>query len=330
MKYFYKISLVLCLIAMLSASSIKDSQAQNMEFNTDGLYNAEFFDNIYRGHFEDVQLKREDLYFLQIFDQYLRAYGRQCGDYLPADKVPIMNIVCDKEETWVTRNGYGVEISRSTRCVRWKKEESDYFARPDLYSAYEEVERLHDANVLRDALQMITDPNAIGNSVDMVHKAKALMFDMAKFFQLNVCNSPGVRRFEENLKRFALNKPAIRMKGMSKYTAMKKSGGPTGQQDFNKLIDDLVANQAKTWMFNKYIRGSISGVTFLHEDSQGRPTALKAYYQYSGFSGNSKGWVKVTFNNGLPNGIYFFDFPNNRKKPSSSIVASYAHGDYGK
>lgn len=152
---------------------------------------------------------------------------------------------------------------------------------------------------------MLTDQNAIGNSVDMVHKAKALMYDMAQIFSLNSCNSSGIRRFEENMKLFALNKPSIRMKGVSKYTAMKRSGGPTGQQNFSKLIDDLVADQAKTWMLNRYIQGSISGVNFLREDSQGRPTALKANYQFSGFSGNSKGWVKITFDNGLPNGFLF-------------------------
>jgi hypothetical protein len=128
---------------------------------------------------------------------------------------------------------------------------------------------------------------------------------------------------------YTLNKPSIRMQGVSKYTAMKKSAGPAGSQDFTKLIDDIVADQAKTWMFNKYVRGSISGVTFLREDSQGRPTAIKANYQYSGSSCNSKGWVKITFDDGLPNGIYFFDFPNNRKTPSPSTVASYAKGDYG-
>ena len=300
--------------------------AQNMEFNTDGLYNAELFDNIYRGHFEDIEMKRGDLYFLQIFDQYLRAFARHCSGYLPADSVPIMNLVCDEEK--VEYNGYGAEIDRY--CVRWKKVESGYYARRDLYNAYEEVERIHDANALGEAMKMMMDPNAIGNSVDMVHKAKALVFDMARIFALNSCDSPGIRRFEENLKLFALNKPSIRMKGVGKYTAMKKSGGPTGSQDFNRLIDDLVADQARTWMFNKYISESIAGVTILSKDNQGRPKILKANYLYSGFNGKSKGWVKIIFTNGLPEGIYFFDFPNKRKTPSISIVASYAKGDYGK
>ena len=176
---------------------------------------------------------------------------------------------------------------------------------------------------------MITDPNALGNSVDLLHKAKGLRNDLSLIFKLNRCNSEGVKRFEENLMLFAYNEPSIRMKGTSKYAAVKKSGGPSGSQDFQSLIDDLVANQAITWAFNRYQAGSISGVTMQSTDSNGRPAEIKANYQYQGFSGTSNGWVKITFANGLPDCIYFFDFPNNCKTPGSSIVAAYAQGDYG-
>ncbi len=304
--------------------------AQNMEFNTDGLYNAELFDNIYRGHFENVKMNREDLEFINIFNQYLRAFARQCPNSLPANKVMIMNSECAREEETVTTNGYGMEISRTSHCVEWKQVPSGLYARPDLYNAYLEIKNTYDANVLGNITQLISDQNPIGSSVDMVHKTKALMYDMSKIFELNSCGSRGIKRFEENLKRYALNTPSLRMKGVSKYTAMKESGGPTGAQDFNSLIDDLVADQAKTWMINRYLSGSISGVTILSKDNLGRPEILKANYLYSGFGGKSKGWVKITFTNGLPQGIYFFDFPNKRKKPSISIVTSYARGDYGK
>ena len=261
-----------------------------------------------------------------IFEQYLRAFGKQCPTYLPADKVEIMELECATEE--VTTNGYGIETSRI--CIEWKSVGTGLYARPDLYNAKLEVENIQSADALRTTMAMITDPNAMGNSVDLIHRAKGLRNDMAEIFKLNACNSAGIKRFEDNLKLFALNEPAIRMQGNSKYTAMKKSGGPTGSQDFKKLIDDLVANQAKTWAFNRYGHGSISDVVISASDSEGRPVELEANYRYQGFSGTSNGWVRIAFTNGLPNCIYFFDFPNNCKTPSSSIVASYAQGDYGK
>jgi hypothetical protein len=304
----------------------KGKSAQSLVFNIDGLYYAEFYDYIFRGHFEHLDTKREDMDFLMIFEQYLRAYGRHCPSYLPEDKVEIMEQVCAVEE--VSKNIYGDVLSRT--CVEYKWVGTGLFARPDLYHAKVEVENIHRADALGTTMAMILDPNAMGNSVDLMHKSKGLKNDMLQIFKLNPCNSPGVRRFEENLKLFALNKPAIRMEGSSKYVAMKKSGGPTGSQDFNSLIDDLVANQAKTWSFNRYTQGSISAVSILSTDGEGRPKSLKANYSYTGFGSNGQGWVKIDFTNGLPKCIYFFDFPSNCKTPNSSIVASYAQGDYSR
>lgn len=306
-------------------SEIETIGEQTLVFNTDGLYYAEFYDYIFRGHFEHIEMTREDSDFLMIFDEYLRAYGRHCDQYLPADKVKIMKQVCSRVE--VNVDLYGAE---TRDCMEWEWVPTGLFARPDLYDAKMEVEGIHRAKSLQTMMAMITDTNAMGNSVDMMHKAKGLKNDMAQILSLNPCTSAGVKRFEENLKLFALQKPAIRMQGSSKYAAMKKSGGPTGAQDLKKLFDDLVANQASTWAFNKYVAGSISGLTVLQSDPQGRPAVVKANYNYMGFGSSPTGWVQINFTQGLPKCMYFFDFPQNCKTPNSSIVASYAQGNYGK
>lgn len=307
-------------------SKNKDVEVQSLTFNTDGLFNAEFFDYIFRGQFENVQITRENNQFLMLFEQYLRTFGRQCPNNLPSTKVEIMNWVCATEE--VTTNGYGIETSRV--CIDWTTVGSGLYARRDLYEAKLKVERIQSTEIFRNTLAMMADPNSIGNSVDMIHKANGIKNDMAQLFNLNRCDSPGVRRFEENLKSFALNEPGIRMKEASKYATMKETGGPTGNQNFTKLVDDLVVNHSKTWAFNRYEAGSISGLQIHSKDSQGRPKDLKANYRYRGFGASSAGWVRVTFTNGLPKCIYFFDFPNNCKTPNSSIVASYAQGSYTK
>lgn len=312
-------------IIMLFISTTTIS-AQEMEFNTDDLYNAEFLDYIYRGHFENVELSREDVFFLGIFEEYLRAYGEQCPEHLPVDKVKIMKQVCAVEN--VTTNGLGVETSRY--CIEWEWVWTGLYARPDLYSAKLEVEKIHQGNQLATILTYMTDENYMGNSLDVFHKVKGLKLDMDRIFNMNTCNSKSIRRFEENIKLFALNKPAIRMQGSSKYAEMKKSGGPTGAQDFASLINDLVADQSKTWMMNRFHDGSISDVTVLSKDELGRPLVIRANYRFSGLGGNSKGWVEIKFKNGIPNGIYFFDFPDNRKTPGSSIIASYSQGKYSK
>ena len=322
-----------CAMAMLSIVPFQEGpstativEAQLIEFNTDGLYYAEFFDYIFRGHFEHLEVSREDLEFLMLLEQYLRAFGKQCPSYLPDDKVEIMDLVCATEE--VTTDGYGIETSRV--CIEWVRVGSGLYARPDLYQAKGILERSQSQNVLGTAIDMMTAPNAVGNSVDRIHKAKGLSNDLSVLFTLNACNSAGIKRFEDNLNAFARNEPGIRMQEPSKYAAVKKSGGPSGAQDFRRLIDDLVANQAKTWGFNRYVAGSISGISVQATDAQGRPSDLKADYKYQGFGATSNGWVRITFVNGLPECIYFFDFPGTCKTPGSSIVASYAQGAYRK
>ncbi|MEM9076365.1 MAG: hypothetical protein AAGC43_04960 [Bacteroidota bacterium] len=304
-------------------SKLIDFSEQALELNTDGLYYAEFFDNIFRGHFEHAGMSREDLQFIMIFEQYLRAFGHQCPSALPKDKVEIMEDVCAMEE--VTTNGYGIETNRV--CVQWKTVGTGLYARPGLYSAKLAIERLQSSDALRKAVNMVAHPNALGNSVDMMHRAKGLRNDMTLIFRLNPCTNPSIRRFEENLRLFALNKSSIRMKEASKYVKMKKSGGPTGPQNFNKLIDDLVTDQGRTWGFNRYLAGSISNLKE-YRDANGRAKELIANYKYKGFSGVSSGSVRITFVNGLPKCIYFFDFPNNCKSPNSAILSSYAQGDY--
>jgi hypothetical protein len=324
----FKFTILLFLFLIISSFSRVDSKPveipQNIELNIDGLYYAEFYDYIFRGHFENIKMKRDDPNFLMIFEQYLRTYGAKCSNYLPANKVEIMELVCAEEE--IGYNGYGQEIRRD--CIKYRWDGTGLFARRDLYNAKIEIEKTHKANGLSIFFGMITDQNAMGNSVDLMHRRKGLNNDMSKFFTLNQCNSKGVKRFEENLKLFALNKPGIRMKGSSKYAIMKKSGGPSGSQNFSKLIDDLIYDQSKTWSLNRYTKGSISGLTVLSKDSQGRPVELRANYSYSAFGNKGRGWTKVIFKNGLPECIYFFDFPNNCKTPNSSVVANYSEGKY--
>lgn len=294
-----------------------------MVLNTDGLHFAELFDYIFRGHFENIELKSDDILLSGIFDSYLRTYGKKCSEHLPDDKVDIMNLKCVAET--VTTNGYGVETSRV--CDEWTTRRSGYYARRDLYEAKMEVENFQRKNALQNGIKMFTSENAMGNSVDLSHKVKGLKKDMLNIFELNSCTSTSIRRFEENLKLFSQKKPGFRMQGESKYALMKKSGGPTGEQDLIQLTNDLVTDQAETWAVNQYKAHSINNLG-VRKDKQGRPLALTANYSYSSLFGTSSGQVTIDFKNGLPTCIYFSDFPENCKKPKPTILVSYAQGDY--
>ena len=304
-----------------------NAQSNNLEFKTDGLYYAEFYDYIFRGHFENINFSRKDSQFSMIIEDYLKNYGSQCSRYLPNNKVEIMKLVCSQER--ITKNGYGVEISRV--CIDWEWIGTGVYAKPDLYKAKQIVQDDNTSEGIQKILALYKGSNVIGNSIDLIHKKNGLRNDMYEIFRLNSCNSKGLIRFEENLKRFALGKSSIKINEESKYSIIKKSNGPKGEQNYLKLFDDLIANQSRTWMANRYRKGSTSNLIIFTRDEKGRPKSLKVNYIYSSmFGGPYKGWAKINFVNGLPDCIYFHDFSRNCKKSNSSIIASFAKGSYSK
>ncbi|QTY26062.1 hypothetical protein [Flavobacterium sp. CS20] len=300
------------------------SYSQNSHINTEGLYNAEFIDNIFIGHFEDLENKNDNEFQIMFFDGYLKTYGEQCDAYLPKDKVKIMKQVCKTER--VTTDYLGTETSRY--CIEWKWEWTGLYARKDLYEAKMNLQNKFSDDALRSTLEKMTNPNAVGNSVDLMHKAKALNYDMSQILKLNPCDSKSLRRFEENLIAFSENREGIRMKEDSKYKKVKDLGGPTEKQNLTQLLNDLIYDQAKTWAVNKYVNNSISNISITSKDNKGRPSVITAYYNYSSFFGKSQGWARIVFDNGLPKCIYFHDYPNNCKTPKANIVNNYALNKY--
>lgn len=297
----------------------------SMVFNTKGLNYAEFFDYVYRGHFENIEMKPESSEFFMIFSAYLNLFGSTCPDLLPPDKVEIMTERCSRER--VTTNGWGVETSRI--CIEWETVGTGIFARPELYATKMKLQNALNTDALQKVIDMYTNPNAMGNSVDQIHKAKALRSDMEAFFRLNECSNPSIRHFEKNLRAFALGQKQLRLKSISPYEQLRINGGPSGEQNFTKLIDDILINQSKTWSFNQYVNRSITNVRDF-KDADGKIIALKANYKFKGLMGTDTGAVTVRFKKGLPYCIVFYDFPDNCKKPKAALLSAYANGAYSK
>ncbi|MEM7483923.1 MAG: hypothetical protein AAF348_01825 [Bacteroidota bacterium] len=297
-----------------------------MQFKTLGLNNAAFFDYIYRGHFENIELDVNSSHFLMILSGYLNTFGSLCPELLPDDKVEIMTQECSREN--VTTDGWGVEISRY--CIAWRTVGTGIFADPKLYAAKMRLVAKQDQNALRTVIDMYTNPNAMGNSVDQIHKAKALLSDWSNFFRLNPCDSKTIEQFANNLLAFANGQQPTRLRGMSVYEKIKILGGPAGDQDYSKLLNDILGNQSKTWAMNRYVPNSISNVREYKSSDKTQTVSLTANYNFSGLMGKQTGSVTVKFKDGLPDCIYFSDYPNNCKKPNGALIANYGLGQYGK
>lgn len=304
-----------------SSEEIISTSDDPSKFTAKGLHYEEIMTNIHSGKFEHIGFDREEQGFTFLFNAYITAYAKGCASSLPSDKIELTQQEC---ETWsVTKNGYGVEISRY--CISYRTIGTGLYAAPDMYNAKLVLDDIVAGDTFRNLYKMISQENAIENAFSTIGDLRSAINDMEKLVRINGCNSEGLKRFQENLRLFALNKQPIRLDGGSTKSS---SSTTTGNQNFPKLVEDLVYAQSKKWVMNRYESGSVSNVRVVSRDNQNRPTKITANYVFQGFSGRSSGSVTLTYKDGLPNCLYFYDFPNTCRTPDRRIVTSYANGGY--
>jgi TonB family protein len=165
------------------------------DFMAEGVANSTLVTNLFTGNFTAIDLDPNSSKFLMIMNAYLFQYGQYCAPYLPAKKVEIMGVECATER--VTRNGFGTEMSRV--CVKWAPtEHTGLFADPALYDA-------------RDSIQLSLGFSVRSDEFSLLDFKDVIYEDMIRLIHLNGCNSPTLKRFQENLRLFALNRQPIRL-----------------------------------------------------------------------------------------------------------------------
>ncbi len=291
------------------------------DFSAKGLnYEVELTD-IFMGNFSALPFQREDMFFGMLFNAYISNYSEYCAANLPPDKIQLMTQVCASET--ITKNGFGIVINRT--CTSYKMEPTGVYAAPAMYRAMKDLEKFQ----LKNVLSLMDNSDVWGGTAKRMGEMKAVHMDMAALIRMNGCNSAGLKQFEENLRLLALNKMPIRIEALIKERERTKVKSISANQDFKKLVEDLVYENSRQWNFNRYHEGSIDNVQILSKDAQQRPTEIKADYFFTGWNGKSKGSVRITFTNqGLPNCLYFSDFPTTCRSASRKITGRYAQGTY--
>ncbi|MEO8028072.1 MAG: hypothetical protein ABI823_16425 [Bryobacteraceae bacterium] len=305
-----------------SAARPPEAALTRAGFSTAGLNNEQMAASFYAGDFLHVGLNREDIKFQVLFGQYLQAYGTHCDAYLPKNKVEMTRQVCAREQYEVNR--YGARVGGST-CIEWRTEGTGIYADPALYQAKNQVDAATAPDTIREVFKTLSQKDPIGAALNVASDAKEIGADMARLVQINACNGAGLKRFQENLRLFALNKQPVRLAGDSGYTAPAAPHAPSGNQNYTKLLEDLVSEHAKTWVFNRYVNGSVSGVSVTGRDAAGKPARVTGRYL---FNGRNQGSLTVSFTDGLPECMYFFDFPSTCRTPNRRVVAAFAAGGY--
>lgn len=311
-------------LAALLCSAVAQAQGglTPNSLNVNGLNYESEATAIYLGDFANARLEPEGSKYAFLLNDFIDAYSKKCDAYLPANKVALTRERCVQET--VTRNGFGVETNRY--CSQYVTEKTGYFADPDLLRISKALELKMSREMLGSIVpQQGTDAGATARRLTDV--ALAGKGDMAALLAQNSCTSPALKRFQANLERFGANQTPLRLANKATLATVRGSDGPYVKSDYAKLIDALIAKNAQGWAFNRYMRGSVSGVT-VGATPDGRPSTINARYRFSQLGQPNNGSVRVTFKDGRPSCLYFFDAPRTCRIPSPGIVTAYEKGEF--
>jgi hypothetical protein len=282
-------------------------------FSASGLNNEDDLLRIYSGEFQSVRLDRTSPEFMLILSSYMNDYATACKQFLPPNKVEITKQVCTQTSTPV--NGYGNPVGAST-CVSYETVGTGLYADPQLYAAVQDVDAESAKKMLGNMMGVFTGKGGTGSNPltmpqQMTDQIVAVGDEMKAVIRTNACGSPGLRNFQSNLIRFANGDTAVKYAGAVATGPAPGSGAGVAVKDadYTRLLDDLVAGNARGWMMNRYQPGSISD-PIVQRDPLGHPVRITAQYSYAGMQGTQRGRVTVSFKEGAPDCLYFSDNPD--------------------
>ncbi|WGK64499.1 hypothetical protein [Croceiramulus getboli] len=314
-SFLWPVLLLLCSIHTLS------NQAQTAQLNLSNLERPDLFELVFTGSFYDQQATALNLEFGTFFTEYVYAYARSCADYLPADKVELTYQEC--RERMVTRDGWGNEIS--SYCNDYRTVYTGLYTTPHLARAEQQL-KSNPFAFMGEVMQDVQSMDAFKSSRNMKRLQLDLQHDFPIFFAQNACNSEAVLLFNDNLGRIPF-RTELRRKSAPTTTKTATSLNYT-QQDYLKLIDDLVTHQAKGWLMNRYQAGSVRDLQVTGASATQAPRTLVANYTFSSFGGTQNGWVRISFQNGEPRCVNFHDYPQTCNDPSPKVVSDFKKGAY--
>jgi hypothetical protein len=310
-------------------------------FSATGLNNEDDLLRIYAGDFQSVRVDRASTEFMLIISSYMNDFARDCKQFLPPNKVEITQQVCASSGSSYTpyspdgvHDAYGNVIQSSSGCTSYQTVGTGLYADPQLYAAEQDVDAAAAKKLLGGMLGMVTGKGgAGGNPLTMpqqtLDQMTAVGTEMRSLIHTNACGSPGLRNFQSNLIRFANDESPIKFAGAVASAPAPPPGGPAKDANFARLLDDLVADNARGWMMNRYQPGTITD-PIVSRDPLGQPVKVIAQYSFTGMQGTQRGRVTVSFKNGSPDCLYFSDAPDTCRLPAAGVVSAYEKNAYAK
>lgn len=317
-----------CVSILAQGIFISASMAEGIgrhSFKVDGVNLSAELMAIYLGDFENARLSQESAAFSMLFSNYVRSFGSICPHQLPENKIEIMDKQCVREQYSV--NGYGLQTGPKT-CVQYQDVKTGIYADPVFYKTSKDLSD----NLIKELFSDAMNNGDITGSRRLTDELFGLQDDIPKIINLNGCKSLGLARFAQNMLHFAMRLPALKLDGEPKLSDVLPSPGrefKANSTNFVALIDDLIAENARGWMMNRYNQGSVTEVEITKKDNEGRPIWVKSNYTFNAMGNLTQGTVYLTFERNLPACLFFSDAPNTCRRASRAIVNRFETGQYG-
>lgn len=319
-----------------SAAPARPTAGAPAHFTAAGLNDEDDLVRIYSGDFNSVHLDRDGSGFMLIISGYMEDFARDCKQFLPPNKVEITVQVCNDGPTTPTASPdgvhdyYGNRLPTNTGCSSYRTEGTGLYADPQLYQTVQAVSAKSQIHLFQNMFGMPTGKsgrasNPFNISQQITDQLVASAGETKALIQANGCGTPGLKNFQTNLIHFANGENPIKFAGAVVSAPVAVLSG-VRDADFTRLLNDLVADNARGWMMNRYQPGSISDPIVSH-DPTGAPTRVMARFRYVG---SQSGRVTVSFKDGVPDCLYFSDAPDNCRAPSQRVVSAYQKNAYAR
>jgi hypothetical protein len=319
-----------------SSAPARPASTAAAHFTAAGLNDEDDLVRIYTGDFQSIHLDHDGSQFMLIISGYMTDFGNDCKQFLPPNRVEITQQVCNDAPSPPVyspdgvHDAYGNRLPLSTGCTSWRTEGTGVYADPQLYSAVKDVAAKSQVHLVQNMLGVPTgksgraaNPFNIGQQI--TDQLVAVNGETKALIQKNGCGSLGLKNFQSNLIRFANGEAPTKYAGAVVSAPVAVLPG-VRDADFTRLLDDLISDNARGWMMNRYQPGSISDPIVSH-DPTGAPTRIMARFRYVG---SQSGRVTVSFKDGVPDCLYFSDAPDNCRIPSQRVISAYQKNAYAR
>jgi hypothetical protein len=322
--------------ARAAAAPSAPASSAAARFTAAGLNSEDDLVRIYSGDFQSIHLDRDGNEFMLIISGYMTDFGKECKQFLPPNKVEIKQQVCNDPPTQPvpTPDGvhdlYGNVLPQNTGCTSWRTVGTGIYADPQLYNAVNAVAPKSQLNLFKNMFGVSTgksgraaNPFSIGQKI--TDQLVAVNGETKALISANGCGSIGLKNFQSNLIRFANGETPVKYAGAIVSAPVAVLPG-VRDADFTRLLDDLVSDNARGWVTNRYQPGSISDPIVSH-DPTGAPTGIMARFRYVG---SQAGRVTVSFKDGMPDCLYFSDAPDTCRAASQRVISAYQKNAYAR